>query len=111
MKQQIIAVDFDGTLCENKWPEIGEPNTELLHYLKDRKDAVGAKLILWSCRTGERLEEAVQWCAKHGLKFDAVNANLPEIIEQFGGDTRKIVADVYIDDRAATIFDLPYMIH
>lgn len=97
MKHKIIAVDFDGTLCENKWPEIGKPNTELIAYLTKRQKA-GDKLILWTCRVGERLENAVRWSAEQGLIFDAVNENLPETLEWMG-DSRKIFANEYIDDR------------
>ena len=60
----------------------------------------GAKLILWTNRRGEKLEEAVRWCAARGLAFDAVNENLPEVIERFGGDTRKVFADEYLEDKA-----------
>ena len=72
MDFNIIAVDFDGTLCENKWPEIGEPNKELIAYLKKRQDA-GDKLVLWTCRVGEILNNAVVWSAEHGLIFDSIN--------------------------------------
>jgi len=98
-KSKIIAVDFDGTLCENKYPDIGRPNKDMLHYIKKRKRN-GCKIILWTCRNGELLDNAVKWCKAHGLEFDAVNENLPEIIELFGSDTRKIFANLYIDDRA-----------
>ena len=97
---QIIAVDFDGTLCKNAWPDIGEPNTFLIAYLLNRQQFYGDKLILWTCRTGERLQEAVDWCHKRGLKFDAVNDNVPEMVAKFDNDSRKIFADWYIDDRA-----------
>lgn len=100
MDFKIIAVDFDGTLCENKWPEIGEPNKELITYLKKRQEA-GDKLILWTCRVGEILDNAVTWSAEQGIIFDAVNENLPEVLEWMGGDTRKIFANEYIDDRNA----------
>lgn len=99
MKTPIYAVDFDGTLCENKWPEIGEPNIELIGYLIMMRKTVGAKIILWTCRTGEMLDNAVAWCSEQGLEFDAVNRNLPDVIEAFGDDTRKIFANMYIDDR------------
>lgn len=95
----IIAVDFDGTLCSNKWPEIGEPEELLLGTLRQHQDH-GSKIILWTCRTGKLLDDAVKWCEEQGLIFDAINENLPEIIEQMGGDSRKIYADVYIDDKA-----------
>lgn len=98
-KYTIYAVDFDGTLCESVWPGIGRPNMALIKHLIKRRRG-GNKLILWTCRCGKRLEEAVSWCDYHGLKFDAVNENLPEMIEYFGNDSRKIFADVYIDDKA-----------
>lgn len=104
---KIIAVDFDGTLCENRWPYIGAPNSELIEYLRQRQRA-GNKIILWTCRAGEKLEEAMDWCREHGLYFNAVNENLPEAIDLFGTDTRKIFAHEYIDDLMCTKFNLPY---
>lgn len=101
MDFNIIAVDFDGTLCENKWPEIGEPNKELIAYLKKLQEA-GDKLVLWTCRVGEILDNAVAWSAGQGIIFDAVNENLPEVVSSFGTDTRKIFANEYIDDRNFT---------
>lgn len=105
---RIIAVDFDGTLCENKWPQIGAPNVDLILYLLERK-LQGSKLILWTCRTGAKLDKAVYWCAQCGLLFDAVNENLPETIRRFDGESRKIFAHEYIDDRMDAQFALPYV--
>ena len=96
---QIIAVDFDGTLCTDCFPKIGQPNTALIELLKGLRRQ-GRKIILWTCRCGKQLEEAVEWCRKRELEFDAVNENLPEIIEKYGSDGRKIYADVYIDDKS-----------
>ena len=93
-----VAVDFDGCLCENKWPEIGKENYVAINALK-RLRVGGTKLILWSCREGERLQEAVEWCRERGLEFDAVNENLPEDKEYFGGDSRKVYATEYWDDK------------
>lgn len=107
-KQEIIAVDFDGTLCENKWPGIGAPNLELMAYLKLRR-LNGAKLILWTCRTGHRLNEAVQWCKELDLYFDAINEDIPDVISEFGPSGRKVFATEYIDDRASTKFKLPFV--
>lgn len=76
----IYAVDFDGTLCESKWPGIGAPNKKLIQHLIQRRTE-GAKVILWTCRVEEHLKEAVDWCSKFGLEFDAVNDNLPENVE------------------------------
>ena len=95
---KIYAVDFDGTLCENAWPEIGKPNYMLIQILKALREK-GDKFILWTCRTANRLDEATAWCKEQGLEFDAVNENLPEIIGQFGTESRKVFADVYIDDK------------
>ena len=96
---QIIAVDFDGTLCTDCFPKIGQPNTALIELLKGLRRQ-GRQIILWTCRCGNQLEEAVDWCRKWELDFDAVNENLPEIIERYGSDGRKIYADVYIDDKS-----------
>ncbi len=95
----IIAVDFDGTLCYSSWPDLGEPNEPLINYLKNRRHE-GTKLILWTCRIGDALSRAVEWCSLQGLEFDAVNDNLPEIVAYYGTNSRKITCDWYIDDRA-----------
>ena len=96
---QTIAVDFDGTLCFSSWPELGEPNLPLINYLKQWKADVN-KLILWTCRAGDALEKAVLRCTEQQLQFDAINDNLPEVIAQYGNNSRKISCDYYIDDRA-----------
>ena len=96
---QTIAVDFDGTLCYSKWPDCGQPNQPLITYLQEWRRN-GNKLILWTCRAGEALSKAVEWCKEQNLEFDAVNDNLPEIIELYGNNSRKITCDHYIDDRA-----------
>lgn len=95
----VYAVDFDGTLCESVYPGIGAPNMALINHLIKRRSQ-GDKIILNTCREGERLQEAVDWCADFGLGFDAANENLPELIKSWGHDCRKIAADVYIDDKA-----------
>lgn len=104
MKQhkKIIAVDFDGTICENKHPDIGHPYAVTIERLK-KEQREGARLILWTCRTGAELLAAIAACFSWGLKFDAVNENLAEHVEAFGGDTRKIYADEYWDDRAVPL--------
>ena len=99
MDYSIIAVDFDGTLCYSNWPELGEPNRPLIEYLQAQQRS-GNKLILWTCRAGEALEKAVSWCKDQNLTFDAVNDNLPEVIEMYGTNSRKITCDYYIDDKA-----------
>ena len=105
----IYAVDFDGTLCVNAFPKIGAPNKALIAHLIKKK-AQGNKLILWTCRVGERLQEAVDWCKAQGLELDTVNENLPEIIAKWGRNNRKVFADVYIDDKAVNKpkYHVPY---
>jgi len=96
---QIIAVDFDGTLCVDCYPHIGAPNASLIRILRELQ-LQQKKLILWTCRNGQALSDAISWCATQGLRFDAINENLPEIIEKYGSDSRKITADIYIDDKS-----------
>lgn len=94
----IYAVDFDGTLCENAFPDIGAPRNEIIDFIKNRR-ADGDKIILWTCRSGQTLLSAVEWCHSLGLHFDAVNDNLSENIACFNNNSRKVSADFYIDDR------------
>lgn len=110
MNYKIIAVDFDGTLCENKWPKIGNPNQELIAYLKKQQASGDVKLILWTCRVGKKLTDAIRWCYWYNLHFDYVNENTDEVIKEFGSDCRKIFAHEYIDDRSVNRpeFSLPY---
>ena len=73
----VIAVDFDGTLCEEKWPGVGPPKIDLINYLIEEQKK-GTKLILWTMREGDYLQEALDWCEGLGWIFDAVNDNLEE---------------------------------
>ncbi len=103
----IYAVDFDGTLSLGEWPEVGPVNDKLVNFLI-RRQRQGDKVILWTCRAGEPLKDAVEFCRRYGLIFDAVNDNLPEIVAQYGSNSRKITCDVYIDDRACQVDDYEY---
>lgn len=94
----VFAIDFDGTLVQDKFPEIGEEIPGRIDNIK-RLQNEGYKMILWTCRNGQHLAEAVSWCKDRGLIFDAVNENLPEVRERWGGDTRKVYCDFYIDDK------------
>lgn len=100
--EKIFAFDFDGTLCKEAFPAIGKPNKAMIRLAKRMKEH-GHRIILWTCRNGEHLDAAVDWCRLQGLEFDAVNQNLPEILEMFGSDSRKITADYYIDDKVLGI--------
>lgn len=95
---KIYAVDFDGTLCDSNYPEFGDPIQRVIDFCKE-KQREGHKLILWTCRTGKPLDDAVMWCTEHGLYFDAVNDNLPELNKLYGNNSRKVYADFYIDDK------------
>lgn len=99
--RRVIAVDFDGVLCADRWPEIGEAYGAVIEAAKEERRR-GAALILWTCRCGAALREAVAWCEDRGLVFDAVNENLPERIAVYGTESRKVSADEYWDDRAKT---------
>lgn len=97
-RNKIIAVDFDGVLCENRWPDIGLPKEAVIEYIKNEKRN-GACVILWTCRVGKELADAIEWSNDQGVFFDTVNRNLNCVIKTFGGDSRKIFAHEYIDDR------------
>ena len=107
MTSEVFAVDFDGTLCENAWPEIGEPSYDMINWIKQLRDD-GHKIILWTCRCGMALVDAIVWCADQGLFFDAVNDNLEEHKVKFGGNSRKILADYYVDDKAIYPSVMPF---
>lgn len=98
----IFAVDFDKTLIlGNTWPNVdGKANKPMIEYLNMERRKRGTKIILWTCRDGQDLKDAVDFCKENGLEFDAVNENLPEMIKTYGNDSRKISADKYIDDAA-----------
>ncbi|HNV81590.1 MAG: hypothetical protein WBI34_06535 [Tenuifilaceae bacterium] len=92
-----IAVDFDGTLVENEYPDIGKPKLFAFETLKALQEK-GFRLILWTVRSGKELDDAVAFCRSNGIEFYAVNRNYPE--EEWDGSiTRKIEADIFIDDR------------
>ena len=93
----IYAVDFDGTLCKSRWPDIGEANEPLISFLKEKREQ-GDKLILWTMREGELLSQALDWCNLFNLTFDAVNDNLEEQYSRYGHNSRKVYADFYLDD-------------
>lgn len=94
----IIAVDFDGTIVEHKYPEIGKEipfATSTLRMLAEQRH----QIILWTVRRGELLEDAVKWCREHGVEFYAINKNFPEENVDNGSGYCKINAEIFIDDR------------
>jgi hydroxymethylpyrimidine pyrophosphatase-like HAD family hydrolase len=93
----IIAVDFDGTIVEHRYPAIGHQRPFAFETLKALQSK-GFRIILWTYRHGELLDEALRYCRDHGIEFYAVNKNYPE--EKWDNEgSRKIHADIYIDDR------------
>ncbi len=93
-----IAVDFDGTIVEHKYPEIGRPLLFAFETLKKLQEQ-RHQLILWTYRSGRELDEAVEFCRRNGIEFYAVNKNYPEEVFDEQKVSRKIQADFYIDDR------------
>lgn len=95
----IIAVDFDGTIVKHRYPAIGEEIPFAIDTLKMLQEE-RHRLILWTVREGELLDEAVEWCRKRGLEFYAVNRDFPEEDATGEGFSRKLKADLFIDDRS-----------
>lgn len=106
MQRKAVAIDFDGTIAYTDYPTIISANREALAFIgKCRR--LGVAVILWTCRTGHHLEEALEWCYKQGIAFDAINENLDDWKDEFykkfpsvPPNSRKVCADIYIDDRA-----------
>ena len=95
----LIAVDFDGTIVDHKYPEIGREIPFAIETLKKLQND-GHKLIMWSVRRGHLLDEAVEWCRERGLEFYAANLDFPEEdIETNKNYSRKLAVDLFIDDR------------
>lgn len=95
----VIAVDFDGTIVRHRYPEIGEEIPFAITTLKMLQYDQHL-LILWTVREGPLLEEAVAWCRARGLEFYAVNRDFPEESISGSGYSRKLKADLFIDDRS-----------
>lgn len=93
-----LAVDFDGTIVEHAYPKIGREIPFAISTLRKLQAEDGCRIILWTVRSGELLDEAVAYCRERGLEFYAVNAEFPEE-DLINDGRRKIAADVYIDDR------------
>lgn len=96
----IYAIDFDGTVVENKFPAIGAINPEAEKFIRQLK-ANGDKWILYTMREGKLLQDALDFLESMDLSPDAANDNLPELCEAFKNNPRKIFANVYIDDHNA----------
>lgn len=100
----IIAVDFDGTIVENKYPEIGDPIPGAIQTLQAWK-ARGHTIIINSCRSGVHQAQMEAWLIRNHVAHDYINENDPARTEQYGSDCRKISADIYIDDHNISRID------
>ena len=98
----IIAVDFDGVLCYDEFPDIGPANDNVISIIKGLIDD-GHEVVLWTTRNGKELDAAVSWCEEHGLHFCNINGPAPsneaEYRDKYPTQSRKIFAHFYIDDR------------
>ena len=95
----IIAVDFDGTIVEHAYPKIGKPIPFAIETLLRLQHEFHHQIILWSVREGELLQEAVDYCRAQGLEVYAANKDFPEEEITSPGYSRKLKADIFIDDR------------
>jgi ribonucleotide monophosphatase NagD (HAD superfamily) len=102
----IIAVDFDGTIAESEWPEIGKPLPGAIETMT-MLQAKGHKIVIWTCRSNEHLTAAVEWLSNRGFDPDAVNETVKTDYLTLG-DTRKIYCDVLIDDKCFLGFGSTY---
>lgn len=93
-----IAVDFDGTIVDHRFPKIGHPKPFAFEALRALSEE-GHQLILWSNREGKHLQEAIDFCRQNGVEFYSVNSDYPDASWSGSGVSRKLMADVYIDDK------------
>ena len=101
--KKTIAVDFDGTLIFNKYPILENPNMKLINFIKKHRNEY--TWILWTCRSGDKLDEAIEYMKSFGIEFDYVNENRMETIAMFG-DSRKVWANYYLDDKNTSLFKI-----
>ncbi len=94
----VIAVDFDGTIVEHAYPAKGKDMLFAFETLKELQKK-GHILILWTIRSGKELDEAVEYCRQKGVEFFAVNKNFPDEVFDNEKSSRKVNAEVFIDDR------------
>ena len=99
-KTTVVAVDFDDSIAYTHYPTIIKPLPHAMDVLRVLMNDPYTILILWTCREGEYLQQALDFCELYGIKFDYVNENCKERIEYYGNNSRKIEADLYIDDKS-----------
>lgn len=104
MNKIVLAVDFDGTLAELGYPALGDPKPNASKVMK-RLVEEGAHIIIWTCRQGIDVDKIRDWCILHDVPYHQINEHHPRLLEIYQNDTRKVCADIYIDDRC--LFGLP----
>lgn len=98
MKKLILAIDFDGTIAELSFPEVGALRKDADTVIRQLKED-GHKIVINTCRTGRYEGMAEDFLIKNNIPYDFINSNFPELITQYKQDCRKISADIYIDDK------------
>ena len=107
----VISIDFDGTVVEHRYPKIGEERPKATETLRKLMED-GHKLVLWTVREGKLLDEAVEWCRERGVEFSAINETLKAETNEHSHNTRKIKADIYVDDcNIGGLFDWDIIYH
>lgn len=100
----IIAIDFDGTICEAQYPEVGKERECAKEYINKLYD-LGYGIVINTCRTLHAATNAINFMEERGIKYHYFNTNFPHLIEEYGNDCRKISADIYVEDRC--LFSIP----
>ena len=94
----ILVIDFDGTICEHSFPEVGKMRPEADYFINKLFDE-GHEIVINTCRSGIYEGLAETFLRENKIHFHYINSNMPHLIEQYGQDCRKISGDIYIDDK------------
>jgi hypothetical protein len=97
--KKIIAIDFDGTIVEDQFPEIGKLMPGAKEAINELYHSGDVTIIIWTCRNGINMLRAVEFLAREGIKYHYINQSCPDNVRKYGSDTRKVYADIYIDDK------------
>lgn len=98
MRKKVIAIDFDGTIAVDDYPQVGPEISGAIEALNEIR-SLGVDMVLWTCRSGQPLENAKLWLKDRGFEFEFVNENTTAELEFWGTNPRKVAADIYVDDR------------
>lgn len=106
MKKLIISIDFDGTIVRDRYPLIGEPYPDAVNTIRTLY-TYGHYIIINTCRVGRYFDQMKSFLREWQIPYDTINENNPDRIKKYGGDCRKISADIYIDDKAYPLVHSP----